>query len=79
MEQEQLMAEAKVSIAKPMRGMTLRVVATGARRARFRLWLGVRIMQLAAKVWGTDDIEIVVMPAGTERAREEAALRAVLG
>ena len=46
------MAPENIHMPELMRQTTLSIAVTGVRCARFRLWLGVHIMRLAAAVIG---------------------------
>lgn len=46
------MAKAEVSLPKIMRGVTLEVVVIGVKRTQVRIWLGCKIMILAAMIMG---------------------------
>lgn len=47
------MASARIHIPHVMSGLTLQVQVTGMAAMKIRLWLGLRMMKLAAKVMGT--------------------------
>lgn len=59
------MAVVEVPMSDAMRGVTIEVVLIGQRRARFRTWLGGRMMVAAAWVMGCG-IEISAEPTDAE-------------
>jgi len=44
--------KADISMPKVMRGVTIEAIVTGRRRTGVRLWLGCKIMMIAAAVIG---------------------------
>jgi hypothetical protein len=44
--------KAEISMPKMMRSITIQAVVTGERRTRLRIWLGSKIMMIAAAVMG---------------------------
>ena len=46
------MATIELPLASAMKGVTLSVVMTGARRARARIWAGAQLLKLGARVIG---------------------------
>lgn len=59
------MAAIEMPMKSDMAGVTLDVRVTGVRRARVRLWVGARLMRLAAAVIGCD-IEITSEATDTD-------------
>jgi hypothetical protein len=47
------LGEVRFPVAKALQSMTLQVRVTGLRRFRIRVWLGIRLLKLAAWVIGT--------------------------
>lgn len=46
------MTIAQVDMAEVMSGLTMQVQVTGVRMLRVRLWLGLRVLKLAAMIMG---------------------------
>lgn len=51
--------KAEISVPKLTRQITIEAVVTGVRRTRLRVWLGCKLLMLAAAVMGCNvDVEI---------------------
>lgn len=51
--------KAEISVPKLTRQITIKAVVTGVRRTRLRVWLGCKLLMLAAAVMGCNvDVEI---------------------
>lgn len=53
--------KAEISLPQTMRGVTIEAVVTGVRRTKLRVWLGCKLMMLAAAVMGCN-VEVDIRP-----------------
>lgn len=53
--------KAEISMPQAMRQITIEVVVTGARRTKLRIWIGQKLMMLAAAVMGCN-VEVDIRP-----------------
>ncbi|CDO35000.1 hypothetical protein [Novosphingobium sp. KN65.2] len=57
--------KAEISMPKLMKQISIKAVVTGARQVRFRIWLGTKVMLLAAWIIGCS-IEIDTTQEGDQ-------------
>jgi hypothetical protein len=59
MEQDEMMATIELSMTETMKDVAFHVVVTDQREVSIRMWVGLRLMKLAAHVMGCSvDVEV---------------------
>jgi len=62
------MAQVDLSLPDVMKGITLDIVVTGARRTRVRIWAGGQLLKLGARVMGCD-VDVCAEPTHADVIR----------